>query len=113
MADRETWTKRVEEWRASGLKAEAFCAGRGFFPQTLYRWSSRLRKPPRQERPEPVRMARVVRRPERREASSSAPAAAAWVEYEGARIVVAPGADRTTLLAVLEALKAAAGGASR
>ena len=53
-----TWKKRVAEWRASGQTAAAFSAGRGWSPQTLRWWSSRLG---RKAQPPIVRVAQLVR----------------------------------------------------
>lgn len=109
----EMWAKRVEEWRASGLKAKAFCEERGFAVQTLYRWSARLSAPGCEHPAGPVRLARVVRRSKPEVARTSAPGGAVWVEVDGARIIVPPGVEGTTLIAVLAAVKATASGGAR
>ena len=113
MANAETWTKRVEEWRSSGLKAKAFCEGRDFSTQTLYRWAVRLHRAAAEGGPGPVRLARVIRRPGPLEARASPPNGAIWVELNGARVVVPHGAERSTVTVVLEALKATLSGGAR
>ena len=35
---RETWRKRVQQWKTSGLTAERFAAGRGFKAGSLRHW---------------------------------------------------------------------------
>jgi hypothetical protein len=95
------WKKRVAEWRASGKTAEAFSAGRGWSPQTLRWWSSRLG---RKAQPPIVRVAQLVRTA----ASGSDVRGAGAVVVEDfdarLRITIEAGADRelvTTVLAVV------------
>ena len=59
MATRETWKKRVEAWKASGLPEEDFAIGRGFGESALRAAAQRLRAEPE------VRLARVEIIPER------------------------------------------------
>lgn len=53
MATQETWKKRVEEWRASGLSSAEFAAGRGFTGSGLRHMAHRLQAKP------DLRLARV------------------------------------------------------
>jgi len=41
-ADRETWVKRIERWRESGLSAKEFAAEIGVNAGTLMHWKYRL-----------------------------------------------------------------------
>jgi hypothetical protein len=43
-ADRETWAKRVERWRESGLSAAEFAAEIGVTPKSLSWWKWQLGK---------------------------------------------------------------------
>src|SRR5437870_5764905 len=43
-ATRETWTQRVDAWRASGLTAQGYAAQQGLNAKTLRAWSSRLNR---------------------------------------------------------------------
>jgi transposase len=100
MTGTEDWKGLVREWWASGLTAEQFSKERGFPRARLWGWSSRLRKAEREATGgDGVRLVRVLRR-------KSAPegAATVTVELQGARVVVQPGVDRATLVAVLEAV---------
>jgi transposase len=113
MTTTEEWTKRIEEWRASGLTSDRFCEGREFTANGLRKWAYRLGMTKRHRRKPKVGLARVVRVPSAapipgkigggtREESDSALA----VELGGARVVVRAGFDRATLAAVLEVLAA-------
>ena len=53
MATRETWKRRVEAWKTSGLPEEDFAIGRGFGGSALRAAAQRLRAEPE------VRLARV------------------------------------------------------
>ena len=112
MADRETWAKRVAEWKASGLSSPAFCAGKEFTAGGLRHWAHRLAHG--DERRPRVRLARVVRSAK----APVSPAAAGEVpglvvELGLARLVVRPGFDRSAFAAVLEELFAAASRSAR
>lgn len=109
MADRETWARRVKEWKASGLSSPAYCAGKDFTAGGLRHWAHRLKHgdPPRRRR---VRVARVVRTAN--SVGEAGPAggdhrAEAIVEIGPARIAVRRGFDREMLAAVVEVLAAA------
>ena len=100
------WKKRVAEWRASGKTAAAFSAGRGWSPQTLRWWSSRLG---RKAQAPIVRVAQVVRAPA--DVAAARGAGVVIVEALDARlrITIAAGADRalvTTVLAVVAGWRA-------
>ncbi len=107
MADRETWARRVAEWKASGLSSPAYCAGKDFTAGGLRHWAHRLSHG-EQRRPR-VRVARVVR--VKREGGEARPAGdrrpEVYVEIGPARIAVRPGFDRETLAALVEVLAAA------
>jgi hypothetical protein len=107
MADRETWARRVAEWKASGLSSPAFCVGKDFTPGGLRHaahWLSHAAGgKPR------VRVARVVRVGARRGAERSGAAQGGSdlvVEVGRARIAVRRGFDPATLATVLELLGA-------
>jgi hypothetical protein len=113
MAKASEWAARVAEWRASGVTAKDFCAGRGYAPSSLLGWSSRLgREKKRSEQTRAkrstVRFARVVRSGPHR--SAEVPAAL-LVEVGGARIHVNGRADSEALRAVFDALRLSARGA--
>jgi hypothetical protein len=93
------WSKRVEAWRASGLTAEEYSAGRGFAAGTLRWWSSRLGRARRVSAP--VALARVVTRP-----SVEVIRRTLVVEVAGARVHVPSGVAREDVAAVLDALEA-------
>lgn len=112
MADRETWAKRVAEWKASGLSSPEFCAGKDFTAGGLRHWAHRLAHP--EERRPRVRLAKVV--PTSKAPASPAAAGAPpdlVVELGVARVMVRPGFDRSALAAVLEELFAAASRSAR
>ena len=116
MADEETWSKRVAEWRESGLTAGEFCAGREFTVTGLYWWSSNLRRVSRRNRARPIRLARVVRRPSEQsptEEESEGEPPLVMIEIADVRVFVTPGVELATLSTVLEALEERASGAPR
>ena len=105
MATAETWEKRVAAWRASGLSAAEYCAGRDFKAGTLYWWSSRVGQRP--VAAPAIPLLRVVREPEppvppRSEATGRG--AQVIIEVEDARVLVPAGADVSTVAVALEAL---------
>lgn len=127
MANAADWAERVAEWRASGVTAAQFCAGRDYAARTLLRWSSELRVTPERptielarvepdaaKRPE-IRLARVVRvrgsttlpptrTPPMPRAPVEVPGAAIVVVVDGTRVEVGRGASREVLAMVLDAL---------
>jgi hypothetical protein len=116
MTDTETWSKRVAEWRASGLKAEEFCSQRELAVSALYGWSSKLRRRGRvaAERPgRTIPMARVVPRAARTSSMGRSGESAVCIEVAGVRVTVAVGVDKGTLTSVLEVLESRVRGASR
>jgi hypothetical protein len=100
MANRETWTARVEEWRASGLTVKEFSAEKGLVPGTLSWWSSRLL---REAKPQKVQLARVVRLRPVREQNGDGNTGLV-VEVGAARLMVPRGVDPLTLEVVLRAV---------
>lgn len=114
MADRETWARRVAEWKASGLTSAAFCKDKDFTAGGLRHSAHQLSLgdgPGRR-----IRLARVVRLAEPKVSLASQerrPALAASaelvVEVGVARVVVRSGFDRGALAAVLRELVAVAG----
>ncbi|HSY23777.1 MAG TPA: hypothetical protein VK841_16730 [Polyangiaceae bacterium] len=92
------WTERVREWKASGLTAKEFTAGRDFKPSTLVYWASCLRKGTADQKPQRrVRMARVVR-------VDAASDAAVTVAIGAVRVSVRAGFDPVLLRQVVRAL---------
>jgi hypothetical protein len=102
MSDTSTiWKKRVAAWRASGVTAEAFSAGRGWSPQTLRWWSSRLG---RKAQAPIVRVAQLVRATAGGHDARGAGAVVVEDLDARLRITIAADADRelvTTVLAVV------------
>ena len=91
----------MKDWRASGMTAPAFCAGKGYSDSTLRYWASRLGKAKAGAARAPeVRLARVVR-------AAAAPDVGETpvvIELGGARLAVRRGVDAGTLRTVLEVL---------
>lgn len=140
MSDKATiWAKRVAAWRKSGLTSEEFSQGQEFTAGGLRHWAHRLNKKPAAQRPitqakvtasagpASVRLARVVRQPDRREGARQRPTSsqarratpapspeptaltlseriALTLEVGAVRIAVPPHFDRETLAAVLAVL---------
>lgn len=101
------WSKRVEEWRASGKTATDFARGFDFEATTLRYWSSRL-KTMVVETPGPT-LARVVRRQTHDSVSGAIardPSARAELELMigGVRVVVRRDFDAELLRQVASAL---------
>jgi hypothetical protein len=112
MTTSSEWAQRVAAWKASGLSGREFCRELEYTSQDLSWWSSRLRRRATQssENGPRVPLARVVRSV----ASTPTPTAASVViELAGARVELRAGVDRTTLVTVFEALRAAVEGGSR
>jgi hypothetical protein len=106
MADAEAWSKRVAEWRASGLTAKEYCAKHDLRLSVLRYWTYRLRAAQASDA-EAVKLVPVTVKPE--DASPPAPATerlkpVLTVELGAARIVVPTGVDRATLKVVLDVL---------
>lgn len=125
MADAATWSKRIADWRASGLTARKFCETREFTVTGLYWWSSHLRRSAALEPTAPIRLARVVRRRSSAvvvredvkpvstmvtESSSTSPSL--MIEFAGVRVFVGGGVQRPALDVVLDALSDRARGES-
>jgi hypothetical protein len=106
-ADAEAWSKRVAEWRASGLTAKDFCTKHDLRLSALRNWTYRLRAAEKASEPNAVRLVPVTVKPP--DAPASTPQVepakpALTVELGAARIVVPAGVDRATLKMVLDAL---------
>lgn len=132
-ATEQKWAERVESWRESGLTSEQYSDGRGFSANGLRHWAYKLgkteRRRPTVEVPE-VRIVRVVRATAEAGPVAEVPALAATaptpasmaassapthadpslgIEVGPVRVVVRPGFDRATLVAVLDVLAAHGG----
>jgi hypothetical protein len=109
MADAETWSKRVQEWRESGLTAKEFCAKHDLRLSELRYWTYRRRAAEMAPEGSPVKLVPVTVKPKAERAPPSAPEAerpkpALTLEVGEARIFVPTGFDRGTLRAVLDVL---------
>jgi hypothetical protein len=121
MANAATWRKRVEEWRASGLKAKEFAEGHGLSVHQLWNWAATFRRQERAKAVEvestvdssgepaaeatkgdSIRLARVVRMSAK---DSGIRSSALSVEFSEVRIVVPDGFDRSTFALVLDAIE--------
>ena len=122
MADLEFMEEQVRAWRASGLSAERFSAGKGFSASGLRGWAFRLRRQaahPAGPKGNSVRLVRVEREavpapttpsgPPVEESPTSLPtppgSTSLQVETYGIRIAVAPGFDPAALAAVLDVVE--------
>jgi hypothetical protein len=107
------WAERVKQWQGSGQQSREFCDGRGYAAKNLLWWSSHFRRHGLPDSAKAkgggVRLARVVRRRERKPVTAlGVQASAVVVELSGARVQIEPGSDRATVAMVLEILHAAA-----
>jgi hypothetical protein len=107
MADAEAWSKRVADWRASGLTAKEFCAKHDLQLSGLRYWTYRLRAAEKASETSAVKLVPVTVRPE--DAAPSTPSterseSVITVEIGAARIVVPTGVDGETLKVVLKLL---------
>jgi transposase len=104
MAKAAEWTKRVAEWRASGVKAQEFCAGRGYSAKCLWHWSSKLGRASAgaSTREPAVRLVRVER--QRVESTPSA-ASNMIVEMDGVRLTLHGQVDAQALRTVMTTLR--------
>ena len=107
MADAEAWSKRVAEWRASGLTAKEFCAKHDLRLSGLRYWTYRLRAAEKVSEASRVRLVPVMVKAE--DAPPPIPhvepgTAALTVELGAARIMIPAGVDRATLKMVLDVL---------
>lgn len=103
-SDSKTWAGRIAAWQASGLSARAFAEGKGYTAGALYFWRNKLGQVG-----EGPRLARVVRIREAPPATAIEPTAprtatAIAVEIAGARVIVPPNFDRSSLDAILALL---------
>jgi transposase len=106
MADAEAWSKRVAEWRASGLTAKEFCAKHDLQLSGLRNWSYRLRAAEKAAEASAVRLVPVTVNAEGAPPPTHIERAkpAVTIELGAARIVVPAGADCATLKMVLDVL---------
>ncbi len=107
MPDTEAWSKRVAEWRASGLTAKEFCARHNLRLSGLRYWAYRVRAAQKPSEASAVRLVPVTVKPPdapppKLQAEPSKPTLT--VELGAARIMVPAGVDRATLKVVLDAL---------
>jgi transposase len=106
MAKEQEWTERVASWRASGLRAVEFCAGRDFTAGALRHQAQRQERRQRAmagaEAGPTIRIACVERVTPA--AVSPAPSGMLTVDLGGARVTVPAGFDAATVRAVLETL---------
>lgn len=101
------WAGRIQEWQASGKRAEEFVADRPFKASTLRWWATELRRrsgegvrPRKRRATSEIRMARVVRRG----GAAASQASGVVVEVSGARIAVGRGFDAELLSEVVRVL---------
>jgi hypothetical protein len=107
MSNRAEWAKRVAAWEASGRDAAAFCEGRDYSARNLKWWAWRLRRSAAKPAPRSAGQVRFARVTAKREPKASS---VIGITVGGARVEVGAVADRDTLMVVLEALLASAGG---
>ena len=104
MTGRETWARRVAEWKASGLSSPKFCAGKEFTAGGLRHWAYRLEHGAPTRRSQ-VQFARVVRTTGTlARAAGDDRSVEVIVEIGGARLLVRPGFDRETVAGLVEVL---------
>jgi len=104
MADRNQWKRRVAEWRASGLSASEFAAGRGFARSTLTWWAWRLGSVASVPEGRPAAAGAGLVRVLVRDEEAVAPETPVVVEVGGVRVRVARGFDRGVLRDVVSLL---------
>jgi transposase len=104
MAKAAEWTKRVAEWRASGVQAQEFCAGRGYSAKCLWHWSSKLGRAGAgaSTREPAVRLVRVERQ---RAAPTPSAASDMVVEIDGVRLILHGQVDAQALRTVMTTLR--------
>jgi len=110
---RETWTKRIEQWKASGLSAKEFAAKLGVRARTLSWWGWNLsrRSRSRLARKRAVAITRTAPAPSLSPLTfveMSSPVATEPLEVvlpTSHRIRVRPGFDDTTLNRLLDVLE--------
>lgn len=118
MATPATWTRRVAQWKASGLTAAEYAAGKGYAPATLMWWSSRLNTQAvggelsavDDRHSSRIPLARVVVRRELASGAEQLAETPIAVELGGVRVVVRRGFDPEALRHVLELVGTGAGG---
>ncbi len=106
-ADRETWAKRVERWKESGLSAAQFATEIGVSPKSLSWWRWRLTKGASEKVPRRRKSSKPALSP-MTFIEMSAPPSTNLLEIllpSGVRVRVPTGADVATLGGVLEILE--------
>lgn len=103
MTNEAKWAMRVAGWKASGLSAPAFAAGKDFSASGLRYWANHLSRKQAAEGSE-VRIARVVTSGGMVESETPV-----ILEVDGARVALRRGFDRAVLADVLTALKGRTG----
>ena len=111
-ATEELWAERVRAWRASGLDAHAFAAGKGFAGSTLA-WRARELRQRRQPTVTGVGLRRIVRHSDPKPLPAPTPRLASAdsvlvVRVGSAELVVAPGFDAELVRALVRCLVEAA-----
>ena len=112
------WLERIERYRASGLKAKAFCHREGFHPRSFYRWKKKLED----GLPQELRAEQAER--DQAESSMSlflpvavkADVGADAVEIDlanGSRVRLSAGVSRSVLLEVVRVVAEAESGRAR
>ena len=91
------WASRVAAWRASGLTAPQFCAGKDFKAGGLRYWASRLKR----TRPATARDVRIAKVVAPGTIESDTPII---LELGGVRVAVRRGFDRDVLQQVIDVL---------
>jgi hypothetical protein len=99
MTNEAKWAGRVAGWRASGLTAPAFAAGKDFSAGALRYWASRLRRKQADASSE-LRIAKVVAPGSLVESDTPV-----ILEVGGVRLALRRGFDRTVLADVLATLE--------
>jgi hypothetical protein len=100
------WAERIQEWQASGKRAEEFVTDQPYKASTLKWWATELRRrsgegvrPRKRRETSEIRMARVVRR-----GRPASQASGVVVEVSGARIAIERGFDAELLSEVVRVL---------
>jgi transposase len=103
MAKAAEWTKRVAEWRASGLKAQDFCVDRDYSAKSLWHWSSKLGRAAEEHhaRKPAVRLVRVARQTAVPQLSASG----IIMELAGAKLTLQGQVDAVALRTVVMTLR--------
>jgi transposase len=102
MTKEAEWTKRVAEWRSSGLTAAEFCASHDYSAKTLWYWSSKLGRASRDTTGTPsVRLVRVARQ----RVAPTPSLSSISVEVAGAKLTLHGNVDEVALRTVVMTLR--------